>query len=243
MSSMFLYQKWLQDRLHDYVTAASPPRLKGRHISMAPQQYGAALLQAYLGQASLPWVADIAGVTLETLKEWRRQPEFLLLMDWSKALFSQFFRESLELNDYSPKEVYEIAGEFALLEDSLRVGIRTKLYGLFRNLGESLLSRRFHGLTLEKSDLRLFKRLFLFFWALESYWPSPARKRLEETFLPLARDAVWPRLGLPGWEDEEFFAASSRYSLSYLHGLLAVQLRETLSLYGSRTCAYPGYLH
>lgn len=208
---------------------------------MTPLQYGAALLQAYLGQASIPWVAEIAGVPVETLQEWRRQPEFLLVMDWSKALFSEFFRENLALQDYSLGEVFEIAGEFSLLEDSLRIGVRTKLYGVFRNLGESLVSRYRYDLTLEQSDLRLFKRLFLFFRVLESYWPSPARPRLEEKFLPLARDAVWPRLGLPGWEEGEFIAASTRYSLSYLRGLLAAQLRETLSTYGLRAVAYPRY--
>ena len=105
MTPMFLYQRWLQARLHDYVNAVSPQLLQGRQIHMTPLQYGAALLQAYLGQASLPWVADVAGVPLETLKEWRRQPEFLLLMDWSKTLFSEFFRENLALNDYSVEEV------------------------------------------------------------------------------------------------------------------------------------------
>jgi hypothetical protein len=241
---MFCYQRWLQDRLHDYVTAATPPRLKGRLISLTPQQYGVALLQAYLGGASLSWVAAVAGVPLETLKEWHRQPAFLLLMDWSKAQYSQFFRENLELNDYSMGEVYEIAGEFALLEDSLRVGVRTRLYGDFRRLGESLLSRRSHGLALEKSDLRLFKRLFLFFWSLESYWPSPARNRIEQKFLPLARDAVWPRLGLPGWEESDFTAAlSPRYSLLNFRDLLAIQLRDTLSAYGVKTGDYRPCLH
>jgi len=241
---MFLYQRWLQDRLHDYVNAVSPPRLKGRLISMTPLQYGAALLQAYLGQASLSWVAEISGVPGETLKEWRRQPEFLLLMDWSKARFSEFFRETLALNNYSLEEVFEIAGEFCMLEDSLRVGVRVKLYTVFRNLGESLLSRHSHGLALEKSDLRLFKRLFLFFWALESYWPGPARKRLEEKFLPLARNVVWTRLGLPVLEEDDFAVAlSPRYTLLYLRDLLADKLRETLSVYGLKTGGYPRYLH
>ena len=131
-----------------------------------------------------------------------------------------------------------------MLEDSLRVGVRTRLYGVFRHLGEFLISRHTHGLALKKSDLRRFKRLFLFFWALEHYWPGPARKRLEEKFLPLARDVVWPRLGLPQWREGDFAAAlSPPYTLVYLRDLLADQLRATLSAYGIKSGGYRPHLH
>jgi hypothetical protein len=88
---MFLYQEWLVEELHRYVSSASQPLVKGRPVVLTPRQYGAALLQAYLGKAPLTWVTEIAGVSLKTLTEWRREPEFLLVMDWSKSRFAEFF--------------------------------------------------------------------------------------------------------------------------------------------------------
>jgi hypothetical protein len=101
MDHIFLYQRWLHKRLHDYVTSAKPPQLRGKDIALPTSQYGAALMQAYLGKASLRWVADLSCISLELLREWRQQPRFLLVMDWSKALFSKAFQEDLALNDYT----------------------------------------------------------------------------------------------------------------------------------------------
>jgi hypothetical protein len=218
---MFLYQKWLSETLHNYITSPAPPSLRGRPLRLSPQQYGAALMQAYLGQASLAWVAEVAGIPLATLQAWRREPEFLLVMDWSKSLFSEAFRENLQLHDYTLTELVEIAGEFSLLEDSLRISVRTRLYHILRNLGERLISRNRAGIPLEKSDLRLFNRLLRFFVVLEHYCPSPARKCLREKFRPFALEVVGPLLQLPSWEEPEL-----KYSRFYLCQLVAQDLKK-----------------
>jgi len=58
MEQIFLYQQWLRQKLHEYVNLSRPPKLRGREIVMSPSQYGAALMQAYFGRASLNLTAD-----------------------------------------------------------------------------------------------------------------------------------------------------------------------------------------
>jgi hypothetical protein len=210
--SRFLYLAWLEETCQAYAQAAARPAPTARLSSLTPRQYGAALLMAYLGEFSLPELAAIVGVNLTVLEEWRGSPEFLQVMDWSKSRFARSFQEILALEDFSCQEYLEIAGEFACLEESLRVRLRTALYPQLRDLGERLVSQYQHGLSLETSWFPLFRRLLRFFWALEIFWPSAARARLREKCLPLAREVVWPALGLPDdpelspefWETGEF---------------------------------------
>ena len=199
MDQTFLYQQWLHQRLQKYVTSSRPPQLRGRDIALSPSQYGAALMQAYLGKASLSWIAEHTRIPVELLRQWRQEPHFLLIMDWSKSIFSKNFQENLALNDYTLAQYHYIAAEISLLEESLRVAIRVPLYKRFKKLGRSLISRRQNNIALSKYDLRLFRRLFLFFLALEYHWPSSAKKRISEDFLPLARDVVWPLLNESDW--------------------------------------------
>jgi hypothetical protein len=192
----FLYLTWLQETWQAYTQATVPPTLRGRSLRLTPRQYGAALLMAYLGGFSLKELSALAGADLASLEDWRESPEFLLVMDWSKSRFAHYFPETLSLEDFPWPAYQEIAGEFACLEESLRIRVRTNLYPQLRQLGERLLSQDRHGLSLDTASFPRFRRLFLFFWALEAFWPSPARPRLRDQLLPLARELVWPALGL-----------------------------------------------
>ena len=201
MASHFLYLNWLQETWQAYTQATLPPTLRGRRLKLTLRQYGAALLMAYVGGFSLRELAAVAGVDLVVLEGWRESPEFLLVMDWSKTRFAHYFPETLSLEDFPQPAYQEIAGEFASLEESLRIRVRTNLYPQLRQLGERLLSQDRHGLSLDTASFPRFRRLFLFFWALEAFWPSPVRPRLRDRFLPLARELVWPALGLREGEE------------------------------------------
>jgi hypothetical protein len=201
VAPQFLYLAWLQETWRAYTQATAQPILHGRPITLTSQQYGAALLMAYLGDFSLKKLATLAGVDLAILEQWRGSPEFHLVMDWSKSRFAGFFQENLLLEDYSWREYQEIAGEFACLEESLRVRVRTGLYPQLRDLGVRLANQYRHGLSLDTSSFPQFRRLLLFFGALEAFWPSPARPRLRDKLLPLAREVVWPALGLEEGEE------------------------------------------
>jgi len=228
MEPMFLYQTWLTGALEAFVTSLAPPALKGKPILLSPRQYAAALMQAYFGKNSLAWIAEAMDLPVETFKQWRREPGFLLVMDWSKVQFAEFFRETMLLTDFSLNRCFTIAGEFSLLEDTLRVRLRMQLYEIFRPLGEKLSSRHRHGLDLDAYDLTVFRRLFLFFLCLEYYWPSAAGKILRERFIALARDVVWPASEQQPWP-EELINDLERFSLPDLNAALAAKLTETLA--------------
>jgi len=229
MEPVFLYRIWLTGAMQAFVTSLAPLTLKGRPIMLSPRQYAAALMQAYFGGNPLSWIAEILGVSLETLKAWRREPGFLLIMDWSKVQFAEFFRETLSSTDFHPSSYFDIAGEFALLEDSLKVRLRMQLNEIFRPVGERLASRHRHGLALDTYDLALFRRLLLFFLALELYWPSPAAKRFRQRFIPLAREVVWPALGADPWPQAFEPANPEGSPRPDLREVLAARLRQTLA--------------
>lgn len=193
---------------------------------MPPRQYAAALTQAYLGKASLAWIAEQTAIPLEELRRWRHEPEFLLVMDWSKAFFADAFREHLLLNDYSLAQYNDIAAEVALLEESVRVMVRVFLYDRFRATGGRLISKRQNGLPLPDFDLRLFRRLLLFFLALEHHWPGAAARRLNDEFLPLARDVVWPLLRQDFWVEAALKSIQQAAPLAQIRLVLAGQLKE-----------------
>jgi len=230
MGHVFLYQRWLHQRLHEYETSSKPPQLRGRDIALSTNQYGAALMQAYLGKASLRWVADLSCISLELLRQWRQEPRFLLVMDWSKSIFSGAFQENLALNDYTLEEYHYIAAEISLLEESLRVAVRVPLYERFKKLGRRLISRRQNNISLSRYDLRLFRRLFLFFLTLEQHWPSSARKRITEDFLPLARDVVWPLLNEGNWVESALESLQQTAPLPQIRHELENRLRKTLQI-------------
>jgi hypothetical protein len=173
---------------------------------LSTSQYGAALMQAYLGKASLRWVADLSCISLELLRQWRQEPAFLLVMDWSKSIFSKAFQENLALNDYTLEEYHYIAAEISLLEESLRVAVRVPLYQRFKKLGRRLISRRQNSLSLSKYDLRLFRRYFL----------------------PLARDVVWPLLNEGTWVGSALDSLQQTYPLPQIRHELENRLSETL---------------
>jgi hypothetical protein len=227
MTRLFLYQEWLQQKLDEYVHASRPPQLRGREVTMTPRQYGAALMQAYLGKASLAWIADQTGISLETLRRWRHEPEFLLLMDWSKSLFAAASQETLILHDYSLAQYHDLAAEFALLDESLRVMTRVPLYDRFKRTGAALISKHENGIPLPDFDLRLFRRLFLFFLALEHHWPGADSRRLHEEFIPLARDVVWPLLKQEHWIEAALSSIQQSTPLSQIRLVLAGQLKQT----------------
>jgi hypothetical protein len=193
---------------------------------MTPQQYGAALMQAYLGKASLAWIAEQTGISLHRLRWWRKQPEFLLVMDWSKSLFSATMQESLLLNDYTVAQYHHMAAEISLLEESLRVTVRVPAYRRFKKTAERLLSEHHNGIPISEYDLRLFRRLFLFFLTLEHHWPSAARRRIHEDFLPLARDVAWPLLRQTRWVGPALESLQQTAPLSQIRLLLSGRLKE-----------------
>lgn len=227
MEQIFLYQQWLTQRLDEYIHLFRPPKLRGREIVMSPSQYGAALMQAYFGKASLNWIAEHVGISVQLLRQWRQEPQFLLTMDWSKYIFSKAFQENLILNDYSMAQYYYMAAEISLLEESLRLTVRVPLNRRFVKLSRSLISRHQNDLDLNNYDLRLFRRLFLFFLALDNHWSGSACHCIIEDFLTLAKDVVWPLLNHNQWVGQELKFIQQTAPISQILLELDSKLRAT----------------
>ena len=227
MAQIFLYQQWLHQKLHEYTHGSQPPQLRGRRVVMPIHQYGAALMQAYLGGTSLNWIAEHIGIPIKRMRQWRQDLQFLLVMDWSKSIFSDTFKEKLVLNDYSVTQYHTIAAETSLLEKSLRLLIRSPLYRHFAQLGQRLISQHQNDIDFNTYDLHLFRRLFLFFLCLEYHWPSKAQGQIKNNFLPLAKDVVWPILKQEQWVEPFLKSLQHTTPLSQIRLDLASQLNET----------------
>ena len=167
------------------------------------------------------------GISEQLLRQWRQEPQFLLTMDWSKSIFSNAFQENLILNDYSMAQYYYIAAEISLLEESLRLTVRMPLNRSFLTLGRRLMSRYQHDLDLDNYDLRLFRRLFLFFLALDNHWPGSSCHCVSEDFLLLAKDVVWPLLNQKHWVGQELEFIRQSAPLSQILLDLDRKLSET----------------
>lgn len=228
MEKIFLYQQWLYQKLHEYVHSSRPPKLRGRKIVMSPSQYAAVLMQPYFGKASLIWIAEHVGIPVKLLQQWRQEPQFLMAMDWNKSIFSDAFQENLTLSDYSMAQYYYIAAEISLLEESLRMMIRMPLGRRFAKLGRNLRSRYQNNLHLENYDLRLFRRLFLLFLALENHLSTAAHRLVSEDFFFLARDVVWPLLGQKQWVEPSLESMQRAVPISQVRLELDNILKETL---------------
>jgi hypothetical protein len=185
-------------------------------------------MQAYFGQASLSWISKQTKIPIKRLRAWRQELQFLLVMDWSKVIFSESLRENLALNDYTAAQYHYIAAEISLLEESVRVAARVPLYQRFKKLGRSLISRHHNNLNLYNYELRLFRRFFLFFLALEYHWPSSAQKRISEDFLPLVRDVIWPLLDEKLWVGPALESLQQTSPLSHIRLVLEGELSDTL---------------
>ena len=227
IEQIFLYQQWLHQRLDEYVKSSKPPKLHGREVIMPPNQYGAALMQAYLGKASLAWIAECAEIPLPLLRQWRQEADFLLVMDWSKSIFAADFQEKLVLIDYSAAQCHYISAEVSLLENLLRVTMRMPLYHHFTKLGKRLISRYKNDLALSTYDIRLFYRFFLFFLALEYHWPSPAAHAINEDFIPLAKNVIQPFLEQKEWVGTALKTIQKAVPISLIRFQLESKLNET----------------
>jgi hypothetical protein len=103
---------------------------------------------------------------------------------------------------------------------------RVTLYDRFKRTGAALISKHENDITLPDFDLRLFRRLFLFFLALEHHWPGANSRRLHEEFIPLAKDVVWPLLKQEHWIEAALSSIRQSSPLSQIRLVLAGQLKQ-----------------
>jgi len=89
------------------------------------------------------------------------------------------------------------------------------------------MSRHQHDLDLINYDLRLFRSLFFFFLALDSHWPCSTSHCMNEDFLPLAKNVVWPLLNQKHWVGQELESIRQTTPISEILLKLDSKLSET----------------
>ena len=89
------------------------------------------------------------------------------------------------------------------------------------------MSRHQNDLDLNNYDLRLFRRLFLFFLALETHWPGESCGCTNKDFVTLAEDVVWPLLNQKQWVGQEFNSIQQTTPISQILLELDRRLRDT----------------
>jgi hypothetical protein len=189
----FPYREWIQKSVAAY-DQTKGMSIKGKKMIFTKQQYLAALLQGYLGTLSLQEIADKIGMDIVSIRWLRTEADFMMLVDWGKRKFAEFFREHILINDFTPTQYDSMAAEFSMLEELLQMQIRVPLYSVLREVARRIESAKEAQLRIRDDHLRFFAKLYKFFVFIEKYKPSVTSKVLQGNYKPLADNVVWPDL-------------------------------------------------
>lgn len=206
-NTIFLGQKWIQERISEYCKGhMSLASLKHRPVIFPKEIYFASLLHIYIGTLSLAKIAKAAVIPLKELKSWRSQIDFMVLIDAVRTDFSNYFKENLILNEYTPARYRSIAAEYSLFDEQVRTLIRIPLFDKMKKLANSISNYHKVKLNIDRSDLRTFKKLYSFFMFEKSFlpitYPEPMIKNLDL----VAKTIVWTKLGSPYSDTEQLLA-------------------------------------
>ncbi len=169
---MFLAAKWVTEALYRYHNRPPRATIMGKRIIFPNYHYLAALLHIYTGTFNLRQIAELAGLSLEELKFQRQQLDFMTLVDYLKTKFSEWYRETLLLRDYTLSQYAEIAWEYTKLDEMVQSQIKIPLLDRLKYLmyeGKRCLEK---GVELDTYDRNIFKRLVLFFMIAEALKPT-----------------------------------------------------------------------
>lgn len=164
-----------------------------RQIIFPKNLYSAALFHVYSGTLPINEIADRTGVSPEILHQWRTDLGFLLLVDSFKKECSDFLREKLLINDFTPYEYDAIGAEYSLLDEVVQNQIKVPLFNKMKTLAHQIHTRKKVGLPLDTYNLTFFVRLFTFFLFVEKHTRHTSEV-FSQSIKPVAQDIVWPEL-------------------------------------------------
>jgi hypothetical protein len=195
VDSLFLGQDWIQERILEYSREQKPMvSLQQRGIVFPERIYLAGLLHIYTGSLTPAEIADAAGVSFKELGFWKVQIDFMVLADAAKVGFSDYFREELLMNDYEPSEYRSIASEYLLFDEQVRTQIRAPLFSQMKRVANSLSNYSRVKLKLDRSDLKIFKRLYSFFVFESDHLAAKPLEQAGERLDLVAKQIVWSGL-------------------------------------------------
>ena len=211
MKRTFLAAKWVGEALDRY--HHRPPRatIMGKRIIFSNYHYLAALLHIYTGTFNLAQIAELANLPLEELKFHRGQLDFMTLVDYLKTRFSEWFRETLIMRDFTLEEYADIAWEYTKLDEMVQSQIKIPLLERVKHLTYACRDRQAVGKTLDTYDLNVFRRLMSFFMLAEAIRPTLSSRLIKDKALPVAERSLeieaYKRWGRKDYaEDEELLS-------------------------------------
>ncbi len=187
---MFLAAKWVVEALDRYHNRPPRATIMGKRIIFPNYHYLAALLHIYTGTFNLRQIAELADLPLEELKFQRQQLDFMTLVDYLKTRFSEWYRETLLLRDYTLSQYAEIAWEYTKLDEMVQSQIKIPLLDRLKQLmyaGKSCLEK---GIELDTYDRNIFKRLILFFMIAETLKPTLSSRLVKGKAFPVAEKSL-----------------------------------------------------
>ncbi|NPA49992.1 MAG: hypothetical protein GXO20_08430 [Thermodesulfobacteria bacterium] len=190
MERTFLAAKWVGEALDRY--HHRPPRatIMGKRIIFSNYHYLAALLHIYTGTFNLSQIAELANLPLEELKFHRDQLDFMTLVDYLKTRFSEWFRETVLMRDFSLEEYADIAWEYTKLDEMVQSQIKIPLLERLKHLTYACKDCLAAGKTLDTYDLNVFRRLMSFFLLAETIRPTLSSRLVKEKALPVAEKSL-----------------------------------------------------
>ncbi|MBA2849498.1 hypothetical protein G4V39_09895 [Thermosulfuriphilus ammonigenes] len=205
MRHTFLAARWVGEALERYRNRPPKATIKGKRIVFSERHYLAALLHIYVGGGlSLSQVANLARLPVEEVRFQRTQIDFLTLADYLKTKFSEWYREMLQLEDFSLDSYAAIAWEFNLLEEMVRSQVKIPLLHRLKILAYDIDDYLQGGKEPDEYDRRVFRRLFTFFQLIEAIRPTLTRRLLERDMIPLAQRSLGAEIEpILSWRPEE----------------------------------------
>lgn len=187
---MFLAAKWVIEALDRYHNRPPRATIMGKRIIFPNYHYLAALLHIYTGTFNLRQIADLSSLPYEELSFYREQLDFMTLVDYLKTKFSEWFRESLLMRDFSLPEYVDIAWEYTKLDEMVRSQIKIPLLERLKHLMRAGEEKIAAGRTLDTYDQNVFRRLMSFFILAETLSPTLSSRLVKEKALPVAEKSL-----------------------------------------------------
>jgi hypothetical protein len=195
---MSLGLRWLRKRIEELGEGRAPYQL-------------AALLHIYFGTLSLEEIAALSCIETESILFLRSNGAFMKLVDTFKQECAAWSKEDLILNERTIEEYDSIGADYSILEEVLRMQIKIPLFTELREVAQSIKSKSSYGLPTDPYNLRLFKKLYLFFLFTEKYIPTLTSRSLPD-LKQIAEETVWPAVAFDKEELERVLRDSAPLS-------------------------------
>lgn len=177
-----LIQSWIQKKIIELGNNIQPYNI-------------AALLHIYSGTLTLSDISYRTNISVGDLNLLRKNAGFMRLVDIYKKECAKSFIENILINDREIDDYAFIAADFSMLDEVIRMQIKIPLFTYLRDLYIGLRDKYTYKLKMDRYDLMVFKRLYIFFLFTELYIETLTTKSLSE-MQGIANDVVLPALNV-----------------------------------------------